>query len=212
MTEPYPFPCEWVVLAGTSFGFAASAAMARRHLYSGNWQAAQPTITFDSAMAWQLIPLARILHRGCWQVYAQDKTSLMCICVGSAPGLYLCACVCRNQNVRSGTFQALPIHLAHARVSLLLPCTLTFYRCLSLPAEYQHSLEGFVTEEGLKVTRCPRTSMLRVSSTSTDDHDVFEASALVGSDGDLVYPLPLGTTPSEFVSGINNINLKVRCS
>eukprot|EP00878_Enallax_costatus_P044736 GHUV01053467.1.p1 GENE.GHUV01053467.1~~GHUV01053467.1.p1 ORF type:complete len:295 (+),score=72.26 GHUV01053467.1:1635-2519(+) len=77
--------------------------------------------------------------------------------------------------------------------------------------EYQHSLEGFVTEEGLKVTRCPQTSLLRVSSNNTDeqDHAVFEASALVGSDGDMLYPLPLGTTPSELVSSINNINLQV---
>eukprot|EP00878_Enallax_costatus_P035827 GHUV01040058.1.p2 GENE.GHUV01040058.1~~GHUV01040058.1.p2 ORF type:complete len:252 (+),score=68.59 GHUV01040058.1:1635-2390(+) len=76
--------------------------------------------------------------------------------------------------------------------------------------EYQHSLEGFVTEEGLKVTRCPQTSLLRVSSNNTDeqDHAVFEASALVGSDGDMLYPLPLGTTPSELVSSINNINLQ----
>lgn len=81
---------------------------------------------------------------------------------------------------------------------------------LPVGAGYQHSLEGFVSE-GLQVTRCPETKVLRVSSTPSDEHEhaAFEATAMVGSDGDMLYPLPLGTTPSELVSSINSINLRV---
>lgn len=91
----------------------------------------------------------------------------------------------------------------HLNVALLLPP----------PAGYEHSLEGFVTE-GLQVTRDPKTSLLRINSTTTDtEHEhtaAFEATAVVGSDGDVLYPLPLLSTPSELVAGINNINLQVR--
>lgn len=76
---------------------------------------------------------------------------------------------------------------------------------------YEHSLEGFVME-GLQVTRCPQTSMLRVNNTTSTDTEQdplaqYEPN-MVAADGDMLYPLPLLSTPSELVSSINNINLR----
>jgi hypothetical protein len=51
-------------------------------------------------------------------------------------------------------------------------------------ADYNHSLEGFVMD-GLRVTRCPGTQMMRVSSAHDTSARAHEAAAAAGTTGSM---------------------------